>query len=242
MTPELLILATTAASIGFLHTLLGPDHYLPFIVMAKARGWSKTRALMITALCGLGHVAGSVLLGLIGIGFGIAVGSLEAIESVRGDWAAWALIAFGLTYCVWGVKKAIKDKPHEHTHNHGDGRVHSHEHTHHTHHAHVHPAPERNGKSGLGLTPWALFMIFVLGPCELLIPLLMYPAAQSSWMGMLGVAGIFGAATLATMTAIVALALFGLQNLSFAPLERFSHALAGGTVAASGSAIVFLGL
>lgn len=232
-----MILAATAASIGFAHTLLGPDHYLPFIAMAKARGWSPVRALTVTTLCGLGHVAGSVLLGLIGIGFGITVGSLEVIESVRGDWAAWALIAFGLTYCVWGVKKAIKDKPHHHDHHHGDGTVHNHKHTHHSAHAHVHPA-----KSGLGITPWALFLIFVLGPCELLIPLLMYPAAQSSWMGMLAVAAIFGTATLLTMLAVVAMALFGLQKISFAPLARFSHALAGGTVAASGSAIVFLGL
>ena len=36
---ELSALCVTAASIGFLHTLFGPDHYLPFIVMAKAKGW-----------------------------------------------------------------------------------------------------------------------------------------------------------------------------------------------------------
>lgn len=205
--------------------------------MAKARGWSRSKALIITGVCGLGHVAGSVLLGLIGIGFGVAIGSLEHIESMRGDWAAWALITFGLTYCVWGVKKAFKDKPHHHRHDHVDGTVHSHEHTHHSTHAHIHPA-----KSGLSITPWALFLIFVLGPCELLIPLLMYPAAQSSWIGVLGVAGVFGVATLLTMLAVVAVGLFGLQKVSFAPLARFSHALAGGTVAASGSAIVFLGL
>lgn len=33
------VLALTAAPIGFFHTLLGPDHYLPFLVMAKARKW-----------------------------------------------------------------------------------------------------------------------------------------------------------------------------------------------------------
>lgn len=237
MSPELTILAVTAASIGFVHTILGPDHYLPFIVMAKARGWSKRKALLITSLCGLGHVAGSVLLGIIGISFGVAVGNLEFIESVRGDWAAWVLIAFGVTYGVWGLRTAIKDRPHHHSHNHGDGRVHSHVHTHHNQHAHIHPA-----KSGLGITPWALFLIFVLGPCEPLIPLLMYPASQSSWFGVIGVAGIFGITTLITMTATVAVALFGLQNVSFTPLARFSNALAGGAVAASGGAIVFLGL
>ena len=40
MSPELMVLLVTAAFIGFLHTLLGPDHYLPFIVMGKAKKWS----------------------------------------------------------------------------------------------------------------------------------------------------------------------------------------------------------
>ena len=37
---ELTVLLISAASIGFFHTLFGPDHYLPFIVMGKARKWS----------------------------------------------------------------------------------------------------------------------------------------------------------------------------------------------------------
>ena len=36
-----------------------------------------------------------------------------------------------------------------------------------------------------------LFTIFVFGPCEPLIPILMYPAAKSSVAGMLLVAGVF---------------------------------------------------
>ena len=36
MSSELYLLVVTAASVGFFHTLFGPDHYLPFIVMAKS--------------------------------------------------------------------------------------------------------------------------------------------------------------------------------------------------------------
>jgi hypothetical protein len=56
MTHEIWILIATAASIGFFHTILGTDHYLPFIVMSKARNWSMVRTAVITSLCGLGHV------------------------------------------------------------------------------------------------------------------------------------------------------------------------------------------
>ena len=68
MTPEISMLAISAAAIAFLHTILGPDHYLPFVAMSKARGWGMAKALRITLLCGVGHLAGSVLLGAAGIG------------------------------------------------------------------------------------------------------------------------------------------------------------------------------
>ena len=44
---EIQILIVTAASIGFFHTLFGPDHYLPFIVMAKARKWSMVKTTWV---------------------------------------------------------------------------------------------------------------------------------------------------------------------------------------------------
>ncbi len=56
MLNETAILAGTAASIGFFHTILGPDHYLPFIVLAKSRQWSSLKTAIITLLCGIGHI------------------------------------------------------------------------------------------------------------------------------------------------------------------------------------------
>jgi nickel/cobalt exporter len=237
MTSETWILAATAASVGLLHTLLGPDHYLPFIAMAKAGEWSRPKTILVTILCGIGHVGSSVVLGLIGIAFGISLYKLQSIESFRGNIVAWALIAFGLVYFIWGMKRAFKRIPHSHGHVHIDGTFHNHVHAHAEEHSHVHT--DATGKS---LTPWVLFTIFVFGPCEPLIPLLMYPAAQKSMAGMIVIAVIFGAVTIATMLTVV---LFGQAGLNFLPvgkLERFSHALAGFVIFASGAGIVFLGL
>ncbi|MDB4582328.1 hypothetical protein N9164_04185 [Draconibacterium sp.] len=61
------ILILTAASLGFVHTVLGPDHYIPFIALSKARNWSLPKTLGVTALCGIGHVLGSIAIGLIGV-------------------------------------------------------------------------------------------------------------------------------------------------------------------------------
>jgi len=39
---EFVALCATAAGVGVIHTLLGPDHYLPFAAMARAGDWSTT--------------------------------------------------------------------------------------------------------------------------------------------------------------------------------------------------------
>ena len=240
MGSELGILAATAATIGFVHTLTGPDHYLPFIVIGKARNWSLGRTLGVTTLCGIGHVLGSVVLGLVGIGLGVAVGQLDFIEGVRGDIAAWLLISFGLIYTVWGLRKAARDKPHTHVHRHSNGSAHTHHHSHHHEHSHVHDDKEAGTRRSL--TPWALFIIFVLGPCEPLIPILMYPAATSSFWGLLLVAGIFAVVTIATMVMMVILAQRGIRLIPMQRIERYTHAIAGVAILGSGLAIRFLGL
>ena len=237
MTNETLILAGTAASIGFMHTVLGPDHYIPFIAMAKARKWSALRTAVITGLCGVGHIVGSILLGFIGVFLGIVVFKLESIESVRGNLAGWLLMAFGLAYLIWGLHRAARNKPHEHVHVHEDGTVHSHRHTH--VHAHAHAHGEEKART---LTPWILFTIFVLGPCEPLIPLIMYPAAKLSVGAVALVALVFGLATIGTMLACVMAGYYGLSRISLPRLERHAHALAGLTILLCGAAIQFLGL
>lgn len=244
MTHELAILTATAASIGLVHTLLGPDHYLPFVVLSGARGWSPLRTALVTFVCGVGHVASSVLLGAVGIAFGLAVSRLEWIESIRGDVAAWLLTLFGLGYMLWGLRRAARGRPHQHVHSHSDGEVHVHHHGHSESTAHLQGDIEteahqhtHTASGATNLTPWVLFMIFVLGPCEPLIPLLMYPAAAESTFGIAVVAITFGVVTISTMLAVVLLFAHGTRNLSFRGLDRYSHALAGFAIFACGVAI-----
>jgi sulfite exporter TauE/SafE len=178
-------------------------------------------------------VISSILLGTIGIGVGIALNKLEFMESVRGDLAAWLFVLFGLGYMSWGIYRAVKNKPHKHIHYHGNGTSHVHEHTHLEEHDHTH----KNN-----ITPWILFTIFFLGPCEPLIPLLMYPAAKNSSWGVAQVSIVFGLVTILTMLVLVLLASYGLKFVRLGKMERFTHAIAGATILLSGIAILFLGL
>ena len=236
MLTEANLLLLTAASIAFVHTILGPDHYLVFVAMGKARNWTLQKTLKVTAVCGAGHVLSSVVLGAAGILLGAELTRLVAIESGRGSLAGWALLAFGLVYLAWGIKQIGRGRRHTHVHSHGD-LVHSHEHDHHHEHAHPHVQ-----KAGATVTPWAMFVIFVLGPCEALIPLLMYPAAQQSNALVMSVALVFGGVTILTMLGAVTLALAGLGRLRLNGLERYSHAIAGASIVACGGAINFAGL
>lgn len=266
---ELWLLCGTAASLGFMHTLVGPDHYLPFVAMSRVGRWSLPKTMVITVLCGVGHVLSSIVIGLAGLALGAAVFQLERIEGWRGDLAGWLLVAFGLIYLIWGLKRAWRNRPHVHVHAHENGTVHAHEHVHEHEHVHIHrgaelraaqhdgmreaqssvrpaehsdtsaanPPLKPGGQSAAAMTPWILFTIFLFGPCEPLIPVLMYPAASGHWAGAILVAVIFSIVTIATMVTIVALAYLGVGALRLQQLERFSHALAGFVVLTCGAAI-----
>ncbi len=233
---EIMVLTGTAALLGLVHTIIGPDHYLPFIVMSKTWRWGAFKTALVTFLCGVGHILSSVVLGFIGIALGLAVFKLEAIESFRGEIAAWLLIAFGLTYTVWGLHRALRSRSHRHAHEHQYHEAHSHEHSHFLEHSHVHAAKRGD------MTPWVLFTIFVFGPCEPLIPLLMYPAAEHNAWGVVLVTAAFGLTTIGTMMTIVMLSHLGLSKLPTGRLSRYSHASAGLAILACGLAIKFLPL
>jgi nickel/cobalt exporter len=233
---SLLLLSVTAVSIGFLHTLLGPDHYLPFIVLSQAKNWNVRKTMIITFLCGVGHVLSSVILGIVGIVVGISVNKLVSVESFRGNIAGWLFIAFGLVYMIISIRNLMRKHKHTHRHFHIGGEQHEHDHNHHDEHTHIHE------NEPVSTTPWILFLIFVFGPCEPLIPILMYPAAQNNIHGAIVVSILFSAVTISTMMTIVFAFKLGLSRINLKPLEKYNHLIAGTIIFISGIAINFLGL
>ena len=226
-TTTLLLGAT--ASLAVVHTLLGVDHSLPFVALGRARGWTLQRTLLVTAVCGVGHVASSVAIGALGVALGIATDALLWIESARGELAAALLIGFGLAYAAWAVWRRLRGR---------DG-------------AHLHTAGAAGGLEGgaaaatagaARITPWALFIVFVLGPCEPLIPLMVVPGIAGDWLTVAAVVGVFGLLTVAVMLLAVAAAYSGVGLLAGTRISRHADVAAGLVVAASGAAVLWLGL
>jgi hypothetical protein len=63
-------------------------------------------------------VGSSVVLGGLGIALGVVLSKIEGIESFRGSLAAWAFVLLGLGYMIWGIYRALRNKPHQHIHYH----------------------------------------------------------------------------------------------------------------------------
>jgi nickel/cobalt exporter len=240
---SVMLLAWTAFALGFLHTVLGPDHYVPFVAMAASEGWSRAKTMVVTAVCGLGHVVGSLVIAAVLIVLGTALEGWEGhglahFHELRGDVAAWALMGVGAAYGLWGIRRALRGRSHSHSHVHAGGEAHEHEHSHQSEGGHLHV----HGRTIARLTPWVLFTIFVFGPCESLIPLSLASWALAGLGAFLLVGLAFTLSTVATILVLVLLLQGGLTLLPLKSMERWAHALAGLSLVACGAAIRFLGL
>ncbi|MGN0837085.1 MAG: hypothetical protein ACI4OS_06545 [Akkermansia sp.] len=212
MNSSLMILLGAALADAVLHTLAGPDHYVPLIAIARSRGYGLARALLWTLLCGVGHVGSALVIAWLFVSVSSLLSSAEVarLDEARGALAAWSLMLLGCAYLLWSRRQRRR-------------RVHAHRH------------------ASASLTPWVLCLIFVLGPCEALLPLLA-PAALLGRASVVLVSLVFSAATVATMMVAVAAGLRGLERLHAPRWEPFSGELAGGTMFLCGAGMAFLGL
>jgi len=208
-------LAGTAAAVGALHSV-APDHWVPFMAVGRARGWSAARTAQVTLLCGFAHVTVSVILGLLALRLG--QGMLEAFGTRMESVAGILLIGFGLAYGLWGLRRALAGKLHGHPHPHFD---------------HVHD-PSRATVAGLVL-------LFSVDPCVRLIPIIL-AAAPLGPAKLVGLIVIYEIATVGTMVVLVLVARSGAVKGLQAPwLDRYGDALAGGLIVVTGVAVAALG-
>jgi len=205
-------LVAAAVSVGSIHTL-APDHWLPFAALARAQHWSARRTALVTAACGLGHVTGSVALGLLSVLLGVEL--LERFGRHLESASGLLLVGFGVAYAVWGLRRSAHAHRHHHGHRHG-------------------PAPS-------ALSPWTLFLVFSADPCVAVIPLI-FAAAPLGWATTLAVIVAYEVATIGTMVALVLPTRVAATAADGVWIDRHGDALAGAVVALVGMAVVGLGI
>lgn len=207
-------LAAAAVAVGGLHTL-APDHWVPFAALSRARAWSFRQTLSVTLLCGFGHVTVSAVLGLAGLLFGLRM--VEAFGRRMESLAGLLLVAFGIAYSLWGLRRAAGRRLHGHAHSRYD---------------HVHDS-ERT-------TAWTLFLLFSADPCVAVIPLL-FAAAPLGALPAAGIVALYEVATLATMAGLVTTARAGIRRVRLPWLDLYGDIAAGAVIAVAGIAVLGLG-
>ena len=111
------MLLTTAGATALLHTLI-PDHWLPFVLIGRARGWSGGTTGLVSGISALIHVSLSIVLGLATLGIGL--GAAEVVGESLERAGAVLLILFGLIYAWWAWRKGGHFHP-------GGSLLHSHD-------------------------------------------------------------------------------------------------------------------
>ncbi len=234
-----LALIAAAASIGSIHSV-APDHWVPFAALARAERWSARRTAVLTALCGLGHVTVSVVLGLSAVWFGREL--FEVLGHRLENMAGLLLIGFGVAYAAWGLHRTLSGRAHRHAHAHGLPHAHTQPHDHHpSAMSHQPSAVSHDGNVHRPLTAWTLFLLFSADPCVAVIPL-MFAAAPLGWMSTLAVVAAYELATIGTMIALVLPARAAITTVGGAWTDRWGDALAGAVVALVGLVVTGLGI
>jgi ABC-type nickel/cobalt efflux system permease component RcnA len=172
------MLLTTAGATALFHTLI-PDHWLPFVLVGKARGWSVGTTALVSGFSALIHVALSVVLGLATLGIGLA--AVEVIGETLEHAGGVLLVLFGLTYAIWSWRKGGHFHPGGrlfHTHDHGEP-CRGEEGDRNPEHLHYHADGElirgKPGWSGIGLA-----VIIGVNPCVLILPIMLASANKGT--------------------------------------------------------------
>ena len=221
ISPLFVSILATGFAVAFLHGAL-PNHWLPFVLVSRRQGWSKGKTLAITALAGLGHAAVTMLLGLLLVALGLAVGDRlgPALPLVAGG----LLILFGLYYLANHARGG-------HLHLPFLGRL-----------APAHGFADED-VSGTALSDRAailgLLAILALSPCEAFIPVYL-SGLRFGWVGFGLLSLVLAGAAMASMVGLTGLSLAGAGWLGLKSTERYEGLVLGAALCLLGTLVMLL--
>lgn len=231
--PSLLLL--TAATTAAIHTLI-PDHWLPFVLVGRARGWSARTTAMVSGFSAVVHTLLSIGLGLCALRLGVTAASVLGERLERGS--GLLLIAFGAVYALWAWRKRGHFHP-------GGNLLHAAAEAGHcdgsegsagSEHLHYH-ADEAWIRAETGKGALALALIVGLNPCVLLLPIMVATAAEGPKAIVL-VTLAYSATTVALMVGLSVAGVAGARHLKVPAAARHMETASGILIALSG--VVFL--
>jgi nickel/cobalt transporter (NicO) family protein len=231
-----LLLVTAAATAAF-HTLI-PDHWLPFVLVGRARGWTARTTAAISGLSALVHTLLSVMLGIGALLLGQSVASAVGERLERGS--GILLVLFGTAYAVWAWRKGGHFHP-------GGALLHArdegahcdgHEGPDSVDHLHYHADDAWIGKeAGKGAVPLAL--IVGLNPCDLVLPIMLATADQGA--GALSLVTMaYSLTTIVLMVGLSVAGVVGTRRIPVPPVARHMETASGLLIAICGAVFLLI--
>jgi ABC-type nickel/cobalt efflux system permease component RcnA len=216
-------IAATGFTVAFFHAVL-PTHWLPFVLAARARGWSTTKTLTVTTFAGLGHIAITTLLGVAIAWFGFRLN--EQVGRAFPWIAGGALVAIGIYYFVRQLQgRGICHHAVPGSHHHASEACgHEQEHSHWEHEVEESElvSERRSDLATIG----GLLLMLTLSPCEGFLPVYL-SGVRFGWHGFVVLSAILAVATLAGMTLVTWLALRGLERFRVRAFEKWEAGAIG---------------
>jgi ABC-type nickel/cobalt efflux system permease component RcnA len=233
--PSLLLL--TAAATAAFHTLI-PDHWLPFVLVGRARGWSARTTAAVSGFSAVVHTSLSVALGFLALRLGRTAAAAIGERLERGS--GILLVVFGAVYALWAWRKgghfhpggALFHAADEKDRCDGDEGSVASEHLH--YHADGAWIAEDAGK---GAIPLAL--IVGLNPCILVLPVMV--ATAEAGAGTLAlVTAAYALTTVALMVGFSVAGVSGARRLPFPAAARHMETASGVLIALCGAAFLLI--
>ena len=227
MASTAVLLFLSSCSTAIIHALI-PDHWLPFVLLARAQTWSDRRTLTLVGITGAIHVSVSIAVGagVILLGTASAHGLAERLGSSLELLAGLLLIAFGLIYGLWAHRREAR--AHAPAGNQGPAPAGTPMHA----HGHLLSRWSRGVRSG-----GALVAIIGISPCVLLQPILFAAGAEGPIAAVAAAVG-FALCTVGTMLCVTFVATHGMRRLDLRFFARFGDLVSGLVIAAIGLLVV----
>ncbi len=235
----LFLLLGTALATAVFHTLI-PDHWLPFVLIGRARRWSSRTTAAVSGFSALLHTGLSAILGVLALWIGrgavLAVG--ERLERASGV----LLVVFGLAYALWAWRKGGHFHPGGALFHRGeegpdcDGNEGDHQ----PEHLHYH-ADRELIRGAAGRSGFFLAVIVGLNPCVLILPL-MLAAAKHGAAAVAAITLVYAATTISIMVGLSVAGAAGFRRFDPPGVARYMEAASGLLIAVVGVAFWLLNL
>ena len=233
--PSVLLL-TTAATAAF-HTLI-PDHWLPFVLVGRARRWSARTTALVSGFSAFLHTLLSIALGVLALRLGQSAARAVGERLERGSGVL--LVVFGAAYALWAWRKgghfhpggALLHAENEKAHCDGqEGSVGS-------DHLHYH-ADDAWIRTDAGKGAIPLAMIVGLNPCVLLLPIMVATADEGAG-AVAAVTLTYSFTTIALMVGLSVAGVTGSRRLPVPAVARHMETASGVLIALCGVAFLLI--